>query len=280
VGIYLGTLPVGDRLVELARVAADLTPGERAADVRVARMHARVWGKLLAGDPGRWPPRLWPGVGAYGSPRPAVGRSWFRVGATVAGRAQVYVFDDIGEYGVSGADFAARLAAITAPAIDLYVDSNGGLCLDTFAVWQAIRAHPARTTAHVAGLAASAASLVARACDEVAVGAAGRMMIHDAQGFVICGDPGHVRNLAELLDELSGLCAGLYAAGAGGTAAGWRARMTAGHGEGTWYSAREAVAAGLADRIEHDRPDPGRWTVARPRALAGAGVRHAVTFRR
>lgn len=52
--------------------------------------------------------------------------------------------------------------------------------------------------------------------------------------------------MAEILDKISNGYADIYAARAGGEAAEWRARMRA----ETWYTATEAVDAGLADKVD------------------------------
>jgi hypothetical protein len=94
-------------------------------------------------------------------------------------------------------------------------------------------------------LAASAASFIAMASDEIVMGRNSEMMIHDAWG--ICMGPAvDMRDLADKLDHLSNNIASIYAGKAGGTTADWRVPMLA----ETWYSAEEAVAAGLADRVE------------------------------
>jgi hypothetical protein len=71
------------------------------------------------------------------------------------------------------------------------------------------------------------------------------MMIHDAS-IGVWGRASDLREVADLVDKISDNSAELYAAKAGGTAAEWRERMLA----ETWYTASEAVEAGLADRVE------------------------------
>jgi hypothetical protein len=61
-----------------------------------------------------------------------------------------------------------------------------------------------------------------------------------------------MRAAAEHLDRISDNIASVYHDKAGGTPGAWRGLMLA----ETWFSAAEAVAAGLADRIEGTEPDP------------------------
>jgi hypothetical protein len=70
------------------------------------------------------------------------------------------------------------------------------------------------------------------------------MMIHNASGYAQ-GEAADLRKMAELLDSTTANIASVYAERAGGTAKSWLKVMA----EETWYSAEEAVAAGLADEV-------------------------------
>ena len=70
------------------------------------------------------------------------------------------------------------------------------------------------------------------------------MMIHDAS--TLCwGDEAEMVKTAEVLSKNSDNIAAIYAERAGGTAAQWRDTMK----QETWFTADEAVGAGLADRV-------------------------------
>ncbi|MFW5899545.1 MAG: phage major capsid protein, partial [Jiangellaceae bacterium] len=130
---------------------------------------------------------------------------------------------------------------------DLHVNSPGGLVFDGVAIYSALRNHPATVDVSIDGLAASAASFVAMAGDSIAIEKPAKMMIHDAAGLVI-GNAADMLEMATLLDELSDTIADIYAERAGGTAEQWRQRMR----DETWFSAQQAVEAGLADQINND----------------------------
>lgn len=158
--------------------------------------------------------------------------------------ARIYVYDMIGGLDSDASEFVKALGEVKAPVVDLHINSPGGFVFDAVAMFEALRAHPARVVTHIDGLAASAASFLAMAGDEVEIAKGGRMMIHDAQGVGI-GSPADMREYADLLDDVSNDLAGFYADRAGGKPAAWRTAMTA----TTWYSAQQAVDARLADRI-------------------------------
>jgi ATP-dependent protease ClpP protease subunit len=191
--------------------------------------------------------------------RPAAGGPWFSISNETGDRAKLMIYGVIGsdwdEGDVTAAGFSRALDSITAPVIDLHLNSPGGLVFDGVAIYTALVAHASRVEAHVDGLAASAASFVAMAGDLVEIAKPAKMMIHDARGLTL-GGPAEHREMADLLDELSDTIAGIYADRAGGTVAGWREAMTA----TTWYSAESAVKAGLADQVTGKAPAPDNRT--------------------
>jgi ATP-dependent protease ClpP protease subunit len=191
--------------------------------------------------------------------------------------AKILVYDVIGGYDLDASDFVRELHALDVKSIDLHVNSPGGFVYDGVAMYEALKAHPATVSVHVDGLAASAASFLAQAADPynakadtggVRVAKAGRMMIHDAQGIGI-GSPADMREYADLLDSVSNDIAGIYADRAGGKPEAWRGAMQA----TTWYSAAQAVDAGLADRVTGGSGPDNRTRLiqARQRALATQG---------
>lgn len=168
---------------------------------------------------------------------------------------ELYLYDVIdswgGYWGVSAAEFNAALAELgDVSQINLHINSPGGEVYEGIAIANALRRHSANVTAIVDGIAASAASFIAVAVDETVMGRNTEMMIHDAWGIAM-GPEVDMRFAADRLGKISNNIAGMYADKAGGTADSWRESMLA----ETWYSDADAVAAGLADRIEGDDGD-------------------------
>lgn len=178
------------------------------------------------------------------------GRTWYRIENAIGGQAEVYLYDMIGEWGITADAFVTELRAVPARNIELHVNCEGGEVFDGLAIYEAIRQHPAEVTAYVDGLAASAASFIVQAADRRVMARNARMMIHDAHGLTI-GNAADMREMADLLDDLSNNLADIYADRAGGTVEQWRAAMRGPNGasDGTWYSAEAAVNAGLADEV-------------------------------
>lgn len=165
------------------------------------------------------------------------------------GAYSLYLSDPIdswgGYWGVSAKEFGEALAELPEDAkeIRLYINSPGGEVWDGIAMINMLRRHQARVVAHVDGIAASMASVIAITADETVMGVGAQMMIHDSWSIVV-GDESDMLAMAARLSKDSDSLAALYAEKAGGTADEWRSAMR----DETWYTAAEAVAAGLADR--------------------------------
>lgn len=190
------------------------------------------------------------------------------VRAAGGGRTAVLVYGYIGDDwdGVTASAFARELAGIGNGGIDLHINSGGGSVFDGIAMHAALRNHSSDVTSYVDGIAASAASFLAMAGDEIVIEKPAKMMIHNASGLVY-GHKSDMREMADLLDELDGTIAGMYADRTGRPAAQWSAAMDA----TTWYSAAQAVEVGLADRVANDSsttsaPDDRRSQMIRARA--------------
>ena len=162
-----------------------------------------------------------------------------------ASSADVYVFGTIGGWlGMTADDFVRDVASLDVDQIVLHLNSPGGDAFEGVAIANVLRAHRARVVVRVDGMAASAASIIAMAGDEVVMGLGSQMMVHDAWGFAY-GNAAEIGRYVRRLDSTSDSIASTYAARAGGSTADWRAIMQA----ESWYTAEEAVEAGLADRV-------------------------------
>lgn len=187
-------------------------------------------------------------------------RQWFKIynkgiGTVSNESTRVDIYEEIGGWGVTAGEFVEQLRSVATPTIDLHINSPGGSVFDGVAIYNALSQHPATVNGFVDGLAASAASFIAQACDSITMNPGSMMMVHDAIGMTWGNALDHT-TMAGLLAQVSDSIADLYARRAGGTAAEWRAVMNENGGEGRWYKADQAVAAGLADKVAGD-PEPG-----------------------
>ncbi len=208
------------------------------------RVGAFLFEKYQSISPGADLPKLTAALEAQQANNPHA-RPWYTIRNVSDSEAEVAIRDIIGFGGVTAGDFASEFSSIKAKQINLRVNSDGGDVFDGISIFNAIRRHPANVTAFIEGLAASAASFLVMAADQVVMEPHSQMMIHDASGFVL-GPADLMRQQADVLDKASDNIASIYAERAGGTTEEWRALMKA----ETWLSDREAVDLGLADSID------------------------------
>lgn len=149
--------------------------------------------------------------------------------------------------GVSAESFVPELRALDVDVIHLRINSPGGDVFGGQAIAQALRESKARVVAHVDGLAASAATVIATAADEIEMAAGSMYMVHRAWTFAY-GNRNDLVATAELLDKIDGTLAGQYAARTGDS----RDEMLAVMDAETWFTAEEAVEAKFVDRIAGD----------------------------
>ncbi len=161
----------------------------------------------------------------------------------------VYLYDEISYFGVTAADMVAALQG--AGDVALHIHSPGGDVFEGIAMLNVLRQHPGAVDVTVDGWAASAASFVAMAGRTVTMSRNAQMMIHNAHALTIGDAAAHMKS-AEQLTQANANIADVYVSKAGGDPAGWLAAMN----EETWYTAQEAVDAGLADTVGQPAGQP------------------------
>lgn len=159
--------------------------------------------------------------------------------------ADVRIYDQIGAWGVTAADVAEQISALDVSTLNVFVNSPGGDAYDGIAIMNALKRHKATVNVTVDGLAASAASVLCMGADRVVMARGSQFMVHDTWTYA-AGNAAGLRAAAVQLDKLSDSYADCYAGKAGGDREEWRARMQA----ETWFTADEAVTAGLADEVQ------------------------------
>jgi ATP-dependent protease ClpP protease subunit len=150
--------------------------------------------------------------------------------------------------GFNASGVADALRGLDVDNLTVRIHSPGGSASDGVAIGNLLRNHRANVTVVVDGIAASAASVIAVAGDDVVMCPGSQMMLHDASTGM-WGNAAELRRAADWIDGQSDNYAGVYAYKAGGTAAEWRTVMMANDGDGTYYTADAAVTAGLASEV-------------------------------
>lgn len=162
--------------------------------------------------------------------------------------ADILIYEDVGDGwfgGVTAKQFAEDLAAIgKVDIINLRISSLGGDVNEGLAIYRRLVDHPARVITHVDGWAASIASVIAMAGNEIRIAEAGAIMIHDAWG-VAAGNADAFRVAADRLDANSAAIADVYVARTGNAADDVREWMRV----EKWFYGQEAVDAKFADAV-------------------------------
>ena len=106
-------------------------------------------------------------------------KTWFTARAS-GGVAELTIYDEIGSYGVPAKTFIDEMKSLgDISELTLRINSPGGSVFDGIAIYNALKRHPAKVIVTVEGLAASIASVILCAGDEVVMPKNALIMIHD-----------------------------------------------------------------------------------------------------
>ena len=162
--------------------------------------------------------------------------------------------DELLIYGVVGDEWAGLDAATVVPMINagsgdlsIRINSPGGFIIEGLAIYNAItRAQSAgrKVTCHIDGLAASMASVLAMAGDDIIMADNALLMIHNPWDSA-CGDAEDLRNAADQLDRMKAQLVAIYARRTGMAADDISTMMDA----ETWLNAQEALDQGFVTAI-------------------------------
>lgn len=173
--------------------------------------------------------------------------------AAVAGAdadTTISILDIIGEdywsgTGVTANRISAALRSVGNQDITVRINSPGGDMFEGIAIYNLLRSHPAKVTVDVLGWAASAASIIAMAGDDIRMGLGSFMMVHNAWGMVI-GNRHDMREAASLFDQFDAALADIYEARTGMKRADIEQLMDA----ETFMNPAQAIEYGFADAVD------------------------------
>lgn len=174
-------------------------------------------------------------------------KSWYSMKAMGGGAAEVLIYEEIGGWGISAKEFSQDLKDLgTVNEITLRINSPGGSVFDGNAIFNQLKQHKARVTAHIDGLAASMASVIAMAADHIVMPENALMMIHNPWTVSI-GNAEELRKDADMLDTIKRTLLSAYG----------RSMMTDEELSGmmdaeTWLTGADAVEMGFADELEEE----------------------------
>ena len=169
-----------------------------------------------------------------------------------SGKTELYIYGDIEATQFWGDELTPQviqqqLDGCSGP-LDVYINSGGG---DVFAgqtIYNMLKRYNGAVTVHIDGLAASIASVIAMAGDRIVMPENALLMIHNAWA-ISAGNAGEHRRMADELERVDVLIRDVYAARSKQEPQAIADYMAA----ETWFTASEALEAGLVDEIEANK---------------------------
>jgi ATP-dependent Clp endopeptidase proteolytic subunit ClpP len=173
--------------------------------------------------------------------------NWYNIkNVAESNTTEVMIYDEIGLYGVDAKSFIEEIKMIpNDTSVLLRINSPGGSVIDGLAIYDAVNRMPQKVTSRIEGIAASMASVVALAADEVIMSENSLYMIHNVWGGEV-GESGDLRKAADLMDKMSNRLVSIYMSKTGKSEDQIRSWMN----EETWFDSSEAVEAGFINLIE------------------------------
>ncbi len=160
----------------------------------------------------------------------------------------ITIYDPIGYDtwgdGVTAKRIGAALRSIGSGDVIVNINSPGGDVFEGLAIYNLLREHKGRVTVRVMGIAASAASFIAMAGDDIQIGRAAFFMIHNAWVMAM-GNRNDLREIADWLEPFDQTIADIYQARTGIEIQNIKSSMD----DETWIGGNEAVDLGWADNL-------------------------------
>lgn len=166
--------------------------------------------------------------------------------------AEILLYAQIGdsfwEEGVTAKGFAEELKKLPSSIkeIHLRVNSPGGSVFEGMSIYENLRSqktkHGRKIIAYVDGVAASIASIIIMAADEIIVGDGSMVMIHKPMGGVF-GNTTELERIINVLDKIEDQMISIYSKKTGQS----RIEIAKALAEETWYTSEEAIEVGIAD---------------------------------
>lgn len=157
------------------------------------------------------------------------------------------IYDPIGydywdDSGVTAKRISAALRSLDGADVVVNINSPGGDVFEGLAIYNLLREYKGHVTVRVLGVAASAASFIAMAADEIQIARAGFFMIHNAWTG-LWGDRNDLRETADFLEQIDDTIADIYHVRSGLSMDELKADMD----KERWINGRDAIDSGFAD---------------------------------
>lgn len=168
--------------------------------------------------------------------------------------SKLTIYGDIGESwwgeSISAKDVERELKNVNTDKLTVHINSYGGDVFDGVAIYNQLKNHSAEVTIYVDGVAASAASLIAMAGDNLIMNTGSLLMIHEAS-TVAWGNKGEIKKTLNALEGIDKSIIDIYMTKYTGERDEIETMLV---GE-TWFTASEAIDLGLADEVEDTKDE-------------------------
>lgn len=178
---------------------------------------------------------------------------------TKGDKTEITIYGPIGNFwwdSISASDVKRVLDNSNSKEIIVNLNSGGGDAFDGIAIYNLLKRHDAKIIVNIDGYAASAASVIAMAADELIMNTGTMLMIHEAS-TIAWGNVKDFKSTVNALEGLNSSVADIYMTRFKGE----RSEIETFIENETWFTADEAVDLGLANRKEEvknnneDEPD-------------------------
>ena len=183
---------------------------------------------------------------------------WYNIQNKAGKPADVYIFDEIGTYGITAQEFITDIKDLKDTPINLRINSLGGDVFDGMAMYNVIKRRAAKTTVYIEGIAASIATIISLGADEVVMAENSLFMIHNAWGGTM-GEAKDMRKTADTLEKITGELTDIYRKKTGLSYDALAEMMD----EETWLNANEALEMGFIDTISDSIKVAAKYDVSK-----------------
>ena len=198
---------------------------------------------------------------------------WYNIQNKASETADIYIFDEIGTYGVTAQDFIGEIKELKNTPINLRINSLGGDVFNGMAIYNVIKKREAKTTVYIEGIAASIATIIALGADEVVMSENSLFMIHNAWGGTM-GDAKDMRKSAETLEKISTELTEIYMKKTGLSYDVVSNMMD----EETWLNSEEAYELGFVDTISDAIKVAAKYDVSKFKNITNEQVQNKLNI--
>ena len=200
-------------------------------------------------------------------------KKWYNIKKKAGQTADIYIFDEIGTYGVTAQDFISEIKGLKNTPINLRINSLGGDVFDGMAMYNVIKRREAKTTVYIEGIAASIATIIALGADEVIMAENSLFMIHNAWGGT-AGEAKDMRKTAGTLDKITSELTSIYVKKTGLSYEAIADMMN----EETWLNATEAFELGFIDTISDSIKVAAKYDVSKFKNITQEEIKNKLSI--